>query len=117
VARYKRLILQAIGKGNSWVGYDMPHPTTGFRFTGHGVKKGKMGDRIQLNGGGATLQVCVPERADIRLIRHGDVVAETKRETHLTYIPTQPGAYRVECTIPYLGQERGWIYSNPIYLW
>ncbi len=112
----KQAILRAIGRGHGWVAYDLPHPTKGFRFTGHGMSKGRMGDRVQMDAG-ATLQVITPTRANIRLIRHGEIVASIENESNLTHIPTQPGAYRVECTIPYLGKERGWIYSNPIYLW
>jgi hypothetical protein len=84
----KRSLLQAIGRGHSWVGYDMAHPTKGFRFSGQGTNK----------------------------IRHGQVVAEIEGETNLTHIPIEPGAYRAECYIPYQGKERGWIFSNPIYL-
>lgn len=114
--RDKRLILDAIGKGRAWIGYDMAHSTSGFRFTGQGVNKGSMGDKVQL-GVGATLQVRTPTKANIRLIWQGDVVAEVRNGTNLTHIPVEAGAYRVECTIPYMGAERGWIYSNPIYLW
>jgi len=113
----KQRILRAIGKGHSWVAYDLPHPTTGFRFSGHGAKKGTMGDRIQLDGGSATLQARAPVRAHMRLIRHGEVVTAVENDTNLTHIATEPGAYRIECTIPFRGKERGWIYSNPIYLW
>lgn len=115
LAQDKKMILQAIGQGNSWVGYDMPHSTKGFRFSAASKSKGIMGQQIALDAG-ATLQISSPARANIRLIRHGEVVANIENDTHLTHIPTEPGAYRVECTIPYLGQERGWIYSNPIYL-
>jgi hypothetical protein len=112
----KRLILHAMGEGHSWIGYDMAHSTAGFRFTGQGINKGQMGDRIQLDVG-ATLQVRSPIRANIRLIRNGESVAAVEQETNLTHIPVEPGAYRVECKIPYLGRERGWIFSNPIYLY
>ncbi len=112
----KSLILSAIGKGRAWVGYDMPHPTKGFRFTGQGVNKGVMGDNIQLDAG-ATLQIRTPAKADIRLIHQGQVVAQVENDTHLTYIPIEEGAYRVECYIPYMGKKRGWIFSNPIYLY
>ena len=115
VNKDKQEILTAIGNGNSWVGYDMAHPTKGFRFTGQGVNKGIMGQEIQIDAG-ATLQVTTPKRANIRIIRHGDVVAQIENETNLTHIPIEPGAYRVECTIPYQNKQRGWIYSNPIYL-
>lgn len=111
----KQRILRAIGQGNSWVGYDMPHRTKGFRFSVSSKNKGIMGDQVQVDAG-ATLQISAPTRANIRLIRHGEVVASIDNNTHLTHYPNQPGAYRVECTIPYLGQDRGWIFSNPIYL-
>jgi hypothetical protein len=116
LVRDKQMILQAVGNGRSWVGYDMPHSTKGFRFKGHGGSQGVMGDKIKLNDG-ATLQIKTPAPARIRLIRHGDVVAEVENEQHLTHMPKEPGAYRVECWFDYLGQERGWIFSNPIYLW
>lgn len=111
----RALILRAIGRGNSWIGYDMPHPTQGFRFTVQGERRGYMGDEMVL-GSGAVLQISAPARCRIRLIRHGAVVAQADQVTNLTYAPSEPGAYRVECLIPYLGRERGWIYSNPIYL-
>ncbi len=116
VVRDKQLILHAIGKGHSWVGYDMAHATKGFRFSGQGLNKGKVGEHVQL-GAGATLQIRTPIRANIKLIRHGEVVAAIENQTNLTHIPVEPGAYRVECMIEYNGKERGWIYSNPIYLW
>ena len=112
----KKLILEAIGNGRSWVGYDMAHATKGFRFSGQGVDKGVVGDKIQLDAG-ATLQVLCPTKANIRLIRHGEVVARIENETNLTHIPIDEGAYRAECSLLYEGKERGWIYSNPIYLW
>lgn len=114
--RDKAHILRAIGRGNSWVAYDLPHSTQGFRFTAHGVNRGRMGDRVQMEAG-ATLQVLVPARANIRIVRHGETVASANNETNITYVAMEEGAYRVECTRPFRGKERGWIYSNPIYLW
>ena len=93
----------------------MPHPTKGFRFTGQGINKGIMGDEVRLDAG-ATLQAIAPVACHIRLIRHGKIVAEVANGTNLTHIPNEPGAYRVECHIPFLGKKRGWIFSNPIYL-
>jgi hypothetical protein len=60
--------------------------------------------------------VLAPARCTIRLIRHGKVVAECLNDTSMTHIPVDDGAYRVECRISFQGRERGWIYSNPIYL-
>lgn len=116
LARDKQLIFNAVRAGHAWVGYDLPHPTKGFHFSGKGVGKGIMGDKVQLDAG-ATLQVKTPAPAHIRLIHQGEVVASIKNKTNLTHIPVTEGAYRVECTLPFQGKERGWIYSNPIYLW
>jgi predicted metal-dependent phosphoesterase TrpH len=111
----RMMIHNALGQGHAWVGYDMPRPSKGFRFSGKGRQAGIMGDRIRMDVG-ATLQAHAPARAHMRLICHGEVVAESVNSNTLTYTPLDTGAYRVECLIDYLGQPRGWIYSNPIYL-
>lgn len=111
----RRAIVRAIGEGHGWVGYDMAASTRGFRFTAQGESSIHMGREMPF-GGGATLQVSAPERCRIRLIRHGQVMAEADNATNLTLLPEGPGAYRVECWLPYQGEERGWIFSNPIYL-
>ena len=116
LAHDRALLLRAVGRGHGCVGYDMPASTAGFRFTVKGAQKGIMGDKMPLGAAGATLQVMTPARCRIRIIRHGAVVAQAERDSNLAYMPTEPGAYRVECHILYEGQERGWIYSNPIYL-
>ncbi len=115
VSHDKQLIYRAIGKGNSWIAYDIPAKTEGFKFKGQSKTKGSMGDRIRYQDG-ATLQATAPKPSTMKLIRHGEIVATAVNETHLTYHATEPGAYRIECSIAYLGQNRGWIYSNPIFL-
>jgi hypothetical protein len=115
LARDKRLVLDALGKGNSWIGYDLPYSTRGFRFSGQSKTRGIMGDEIRLDAG-ATLQVLAPTKCHIRLLHNGKHVAAIQKDVSLTHIPSEPGAYRAECLLPHLGQERGWIYSNPIYL-
>jgi hypothetical protein len=111
----KKLILKALAEGNSWVGYDLPARTTGFRFSGQSGTNGIMGEEIKM-GTGATLQVRTPQKCHIRLIYKGDTVADCESDTNLTYLPVDRGPYRAECLLEYKGQERGWIYSNPIYL-
>ncbi len=48
-----------------------------------------MGDKIKMDAG-ATLQVLAPARANIRLIRHGEIVAQVENETTLTHMPLEP---------------------------
>ena len=115
VEQARRQLVTAIGRGNSWIGYDLAGSTDDFRFTVQGITDGIMGDEMPM-GMGATLQIRAPRRCRIRIVRHGVVVAEVERESNLAYVPTELGAYRVECLTFFEGKERGWIYSNPIYL-
>lgn len=110
-----RLIVEAIGKGNSWVAYDLPQSTSGFRFSGQSKTKGVMGNEVRLSSG-ATLQVKAPQKCRIRLIQNGTTVAERENDENLTFIIIEVGAYRAECYIDHDGREVGWIYSNPIYI-
>ncbi len=111
-----RLIYAALGAGHCFVGYDLPHSTRGFRFTGHGREaSAEMGDEIACHGS-VTLQATLPTFADIRLIYNGKVIRREKSAYALTYLAHEPGAYRVEAWRYYLGRKRGWIFSNPIYV-
>lgn len=115
-AHDRALIYDALRRGHAWVGYDLLYPTEGFRFSGQAWRaEAIMGDELPL-GTGATLQVRSPMMADIRLLHHGDLVKSEERATNLTYITSEPGAYRAEVYLPFRGRKRGWIFSNPIYL-
>lgn len=115
-ANDRRLIYRALQRGRAFIGYDLPAATRGFRFTAYGYgQEAQMGDEIVAKQG-VTFQVRLPLPTECRLIRHGEVVQTWQNQQHGTYITTQPGAYRVEVYIQYLGQRRGWIFSNPIYV-
>jgi hypothetical protein len=112
----RELVLEAFRRGRAFIGYDLPAPTRGFRFTANGYEQNaQIGDEITAERG-VTLQVRLPIKADCRLVRHGEVVEEWINQQHCMHITSQPGAYRVEAFIEYRGRQRGWIYSNPIYV-
>ncbi len=112
----KKLVYDALAAGHAFVGYDLPAPTRGFRFTAKGEDHaGIMGDELPLEGG-VTLQVHAPQNARIRLIRNGQVIRQVENRQVLTHITTEAGVYRAEVYRPYMGKMRGWIFSNPIYL-
>jgi hypothetical protein len=116
LAADRRMILEALAVGRSFVGYDRPASTRGFRFSAQGRDAlAQMGDEIPVQGG-VTLQVHLPAPAKCRLICNGRVVRDWQKREVYTYITTEPGAYRVEAYRPYLGRLRGWIFSNPIYV-
>ncbi|HEX8991827.1 MAG TPA: CehA/McbA family metallohydrolase [Anaerolineales bacterium] len=116
VVRDRALIYAALAAGHCFIGYDLPHPTRGFRFTAAGHETSAiMGDEIPCRGG-VTLQAHLPTAAEIRLICDGKAIRTVRNSYALTHLTTEPGIYRIEVYRPYLGRKRGWIFSNPIYV-
>ena len=112
----RKAILEALGQGRAFIGYDLPAPTRGFRFTAHGLEeKVTMGDEISAQNG-VTFQIRLPFKAECCLLKDGEPVKVWGHRETCTYITTEAGAYRVEVHIEYLGKRRAWIYSNPIYV-
>ncbi|MGD2176659.1 MAG: CehA/McbA family metallohydrolase [Anaerolineae bacterium] len=115
VARDKALICDALKAGRTWVGYDLPGSTAGFRFRASSVANRALIGEELVRTGATVFEVQAPRAADIRLIRNGEVVARSGRRT-LRYTTAQPGAYRVEVFRRYRLARRGWIFSSPIYV-
>jgi hypothetical protein len=112
----KQMIYKALAAGHCFIGYDLPMPTLGFRFTAQGREAiAAMGDEIPSRGG-VTLQAHLPHQAEIRLIKNGQTLQAVKKQQALAFIATEPGIYRIEAYRNYLGRRRGWIFSSPIYV-
>ena len=111
----RRIIYDSLANGNAFIGYDLPASTRGFRFSAQSNdKEAIMGDEIELDGS-ITLQVHLPEKAEVTLLKDGEIIKKTKMN-NLVFITNEPGVYRVEVHRNYLGKKRGWIFSNPIYI-
>ena len=116
VIQDQRTLLNAFRSGHAFVGYDLPASTRGFRFTAQGRDQNViMGDEINLNNG-ITFQIRLPFANPCRLIKDGEVFKTFEGRDIYTQIINQPGVYRVESYIYFLSEERGWIFSNPIYV-
>ncbi len=112
----RRMVLDSLRQGHAFIGYDLPLSTRGFRFTAQGRDRNViMGDEIPLRES-VTFQIRLPVAVECRLIKDGSVVKSWQDREICAYIAREPGAYRVECFIEYLGKRRGWIFSNPIYV-
>lgn len=112
----RRMVLEALAGGHAFIGYDLPAPTRGFRFSAAGLEQtAQMGDEISAKNG-VTFQIRLPRPVNCCLIRDGKPVKSWEKRETCTYITTEPGAYRVEAMIDFEGKARGWIYSNPIYV-
>ena len=73
-----------------------------------------MGELLDLQRA-AELRVTAPARATLRILRDGEIVARS-RGRKLALMTPRPGAYRAEAQRWFAGRQRGWIYSNPIYV-
>ena len=111
----RKMVFEALAAGHCFVGYDLPASTRGFNFTAQSRElSGIMGDEIATQGA-VTLQAKFPSRAEIKLIKDGECLKVLHGDT-FTHITNEPGAYRIEAYKHFLGQRRGWIFSNPIYI-
>lgn len=112
----RNAILTSLARGSNFIGYDLPASTRGFRFTANNRSgNASMGDEIFIEDG-VTLQIRLPEIAELRLLCDGEIVRNWERTTNGALTTIRPGVYRVEAFINYLGKRRGWIFSNPIYI-
>jgi hypothetical protein len=111
----RQLIYDALRAGRTWVGYDLPASTAGFRFQARSsANHALMGGELA-RAGAAIFEVHTPHKAEIRLVLNGQVVAKA-RGRFLKYTTAETGAYRVEVYRWYRMGRRGWIFSSPIYV-
>jgi hypothetical protein len=115
LAAAKAQVLDALRAGHAFVAYDLAGECRGFRFAASG-RSGyvSMGDEIHLDGP-VTLRANAPLPADIRLIKDGVRVARV-RGRKLIYETRQAGVFRIEMYRRYWVKQRGWVFSNPIYV-
>ncbi len=74
-----------------------------------------MGDEVRFAADQQKLQARFPVACHIRLLRNGKPVADLEGD-QLEYGVAAAGVYRVEGWLKVDGEERPWIYSNPIYV-
>jgi hypothetical protein len=110
-----QMIYSALSSGHSFIGYDLPALTKGFRFSAQSAgNTAIMGDTLKLDSS-ITLQIHTPGDAITHLFKDGRIVASTRKE-NLVFTTCDTGVFRVEVYRRFLGKNRGWIYSNPIYI-
>ena len=113
----RNMVIKSLRQGHCYVGYDLPSPTDGFKFTvNNDDGEFIMGDVVEIKRG-LTFQIRLPQRTLCHLLKDGKIIKQWPDREVCTHITTEPGVYRVEAFIPYKGKMRGWIFSNPIYAW
>ena len=108
-------VRQALRDGHVYVSHDWLCDPTGFAFGAvNNLGVFPMGDPAVMTGATRIVGL-TPLPAKLKLIHNGKVVNETTG-TNLTFVPTNAGAYRLEAWLNVDGEERPWIYSNPVHL-
>ncbi len=105
----------ALTNGHVFVAHDWLCNPDGFVFGAmNNLGVFGMGDTAPMVGT-TRLTGITPLPAKLRLICKGTVVQETTG-TNLTFQAKEPGAYRLEAWLSLVGEDRPWIFSNPVYL-
>ena len=108
------LIYEALRAGRTWVGYDLPHSTRGFRCVAEsGSATAVPGEELRRLGA-IQLTVTLPAIGEIRLLRDGQLIEKLVGRS-LKYTSVEPGIYRVEVYRRFAGHKVGWIFASPIY--
>jgi acetyl esterase/lipase len=112
-------IRESLAAGRVYVSHDWLCDPTGFAFIAeNNLGLFEMGDQIPLSGigvGNTSIHASLPIPAKWKLLRDGAVVAEGE-DAKFAYTPKEPGAYRMEAWLTVDGEDRPWIFSNPIYV-
>jgi len=107
---------EALRQGHAYVAHDWLCEATGFAFIAE--QKGKpvavMGDEIKSRSE-ITLRAATPVVCTLKLIHNGSVIKSSQSD-HLEFAPQAKGVYRIEAWLELDGEQRPWIYSNPIYV-
>jgi arylformamidase len=111
-------IQDSLAAGHAYVARDWLCDPTGAAFFAQSYfGLFEMGDTVVHNplAGAVTIGARLPVPATIRLLRDNTVVAEV-HDWKLDYIVRDTGAYRLEALLSIDGEERPWIFTNPIFV-
>ena len=108
-------LLEAIKRGNLFVGFDVFADTTGFSFTAeNGAETKIQGDEIAL-ANGVKLKISAPQIARFVIFKNGEKIFEDAGKNETIFEAKEKGVYRTEVYLDDLS-ESPWIMSNPIYV-
>ena len=108
----------ALREGRGYVAHDWLCDPTSFVFAAiNNLGAFHMGESAPsgLLAGKTKLMSQAPVPAKFKLYHGGKIVSE-QQATRFEFTPKDAGAYRIEVWLEVDGEERPWIYSNPVYL-
>ena len=108
-------VAASLRAGRAYVSHDWLADPSGFTFGAvNSLGVYQMGDGVPL-APGTRLMIRTPVPAILRIIHNGKVVAEKGAASELAAPASGPGAYRAEAWLDIDGEQRPWIYANPVY--
>ena len=108
-------IREALKQGHAYVAHDWLCDSTGFAFVARTGDKNHslMGDEVKIVPA-LRLSAATPIKCTLKLIRNGELL-QTAHADRIDFEIKSPGVYRIEAWLEVDGEQRPWIYSNPIY--
>jgi hypothetical protein len=112
----ERAVREALRGGRAYVAHDWLCDPTGFAVGAwvKGARRAAMGDEVALSSG-LKIRVESPVRSILKLFHNGEEVVRTI-DDNLDFEPVKTGVYRLEAWLEVDGEERPWVYANPIYV-
>jgi len=109
-------VRDALKRGHAYVAHDWLCDASGFAFVARAgnANLGIEGDEIKFRDK-LTLSAMTPVKCQLKLIRNGEVIW-TANTGRIDFEPKSPGVYRIEAWLEVDGEQRPWIYSNPVYI-
>ncbi len=111
-------IRAALQQGHAYISHDWMCDPTG---TVVGVQVAETDNMVAIMGdetpydSSLRIVAAFPVACDVRLLKDGEEVAKSSGNT-FEYAPDGPGVYRLEAWLKVDGEDRIWIYANPLYL-
>lgn len=107
-------IREALKQSHAYVAHDWLCDPTGFAFIAErgGRRVGVMGDEVKFDKG-LKLRVAASVAGTIKLFRNGQLIHAVHSD-NLDFAPNEAGVYRAEIWLTLDGEQRPWIYANPL---
>jgi hypothetical protein len=107
-------VREALKRGHAYVAHDWLCGSKGFAFVARTGDRtiGIMGDDVKLDSR-PTLSAATPLKCTMKLVRNGEII-QTANTNRLNFDVKMAGVYRLEAWLEVDGEQRPWIYSNPI---
>jgi acetyl esterase/lipase len=107
-------IRKSLVEGRAYVAHDWLCDPTGFTFVAsNNLGVFDMGDQVPLQNN-TRIEARLPIPAKLKLIHKGQVLHQATAD-RLVYSPKEEGPYRLEAWLTVDGEDRPWIFANPIF--